>query len=249
VHYAGVGDRVDELSELCARAGVSLVEDNAHGLGATFDGRKLGTFGSMSTLSFHETKNVSCGEGGALTLNSSEFLDYAEILREKGTDRARFLRGQIDKYTWTAVGSSWVASDILAAYLVGQLERFDAIQRRRRQIWDMYDRELHGWATINGLRSPMIPEKSEHSAHLYYVHLQNAEERSRFIRHMRKQGVMAVFHYQALNTSPMGQRLGGKPGQCPIAEDASNTLVRIPLFGDLTDSEVDQVITAVTDFE
>jgi len=249
VHYAGIGDRVDDLMQLCASRGISLVEDNAHGLGATFDDQKLGTFGLMSTLSFHETKNVTCGEGGALTLNSSELLDYAEILREKGTNRARFLRGQVDKYTWVGVGSNWVASDILAAYLVGQLENFDAIQRRRHEIWDLYDRELSEWATTNGVRCPTVPRQAGHSAHMYYLHLQDATERARFIEHMRHQGVMAVFHYQALNTSPVGQRLGGVPGKCPIAEDASNTLVRLPLFADLRDSEVDQILASATTFQ
>lgn len=249
VHYAGIGDKVDQLAKLCDQSGLALVEDNAHGLGGTFQGKPLGTFGSMSTLSFHETKNITCGEGGALTVNSPQLLESAEILREKGTNRARFLRGQVDKYTWVDVGSSWVASDILAAYLVAQLENFDSIQAKRHWIWDSYNSELTEWAAKQGVRLPQVPALAKHSAHMFYLHLQSIEVRDRFIEHMREKGVMTVFHYQALNTSEVGKRFGGNPGDCPVSESAAQTLVRLPLFVDLKEAELDQIISAVKEFE
>jgi len=249
VHYAGIGDQVQQLAALCNRNGIALIEDNAHGLGGTFQNKALGSFGAMSTLSFHETKNITCGEGGALTLNSPDLLEAAEILREKGTNRARFLRGQVDKYTWVDVGSSWVASDILAAYLVAQLENFGSIQKKRHRIWNSYSSELTGWAVDQGVRLPQVPAEAGHSAHMFYLHLQDVESRSRFIDHMKEKGVMAVFHYQALNTSEVGKRLGGIPGQCPVSESAAQTLVRLPLFVDLKEAELDQIISAVKGFE
>lgn len=249
VHYAGIGDKVDQLADICHQSGVALVEDNAHGLGGSYQDRPLGTFGSMSTLSFHETKNITCGEGGALTLNSPQSLDSAEILREKGTNRARFLRGQVDKYTWVDIGSSWVASDILAAYLVAQLENFDSIQAKRHRIWNLYNSELPGWAAKQGVRLPQVPALAKHSAHMFYLHLQSIQIRDKFIEHMREKGIMAVFHYQALNTSEVGKRFGGNLGDCPVSESAAQTLVRLPLFVDLKDTEIDQIISSVKEFE
>lgn len=249
VHYAGIADGVDELVHLCRGRGIPLIEDNAHGLGATFQGQKLGTFGAMSTLSFHETKNISCGEGGALAINEHEHVALAEILREKGTDRARFLRGQVDKYTWVEIGSSWVQSDLLAAVLVAQLERFEDIQRRRRHIWDTYAANLGEWATDNGVRLPFVPSASEHSSHMYFLRFDGLEKRTRFIDFMKSRGIMAVFHYQALNTSTVGRRFGGRDGQCQIAEDAAETLVRLPIFADMREDELQRVVDAVLEFE
>jgi dTDP-4-amino-4,6-dideoxygalactose transaminase len=249
VHYAGIGDKVDQLAELCERNGISLVEDNAHGLGATFQGKSLGTFGSMSTLSFHETKNITCGEGGALSLNSLDFLEAAEIMREKGTNRARFLRGQVDKYTWVDIGSSWVASDILAAYLVAQLENFDSIQSHRHRIWNTYYSELTHWGKEQGVFLPQVPAEAGHSAHMFYLHMPNINVRDRFIEHMKNKGIMVVFHYQSLNTSNVGRTLGGVPGQCPVSESAAQTLVRLPLFIELNEPELDRIISAVKEFQ
>lgn len=249
VHYAGVGDKVDQLAQLCNDKDLALVEDNAHGLGGTFQGKPLGAFGHMSTFSFHETKNFTCGEGGALTLNSPKFVELAEILREKGTDRARFLRGQVDKYTWVDIGSSWVPSDMLAAFLLAQLKNFDAIQMRRHHVWSRYSDELSEWALNQRVRLPQVPVQAGHSAHMFYLHLKDVETRDRFIQHMSDKGVMTVFHYQALNTSDVGKRLGGFSGQCPVSESAAQTLVRLPLFTDLKEHEIDQVICAVKDFD
>lgn len=248
VHYAGIANDIDRLARICDSRGILLIEDNAHGLGATFAGKKLGTFGSLSTLSFHETKNVTCGEGGALAINDESYVGRAEILREKGTDRARFLRGQVDKYTWVDVGSSWLPSEILAAFLYAQLEGFDGIRRRRMEIWNRYDESLAPWAVDKGYRTPFVPSNAEHPAHMYYLHLPDIEVRDAFIRHMKDAGIMAVFHYQALNTSVVGKEFGAVDGQCPVAERAAQTLVRLPLFASLSEDDIDRVLAAVTAF-
>jgi dTDP-4-amino-4,6-dideoxygalactose transaminase len=248
VHYAGIGEGVDELADLCAAKGIPLIEDNAHGFGGLYKGKKLGTFGQLSCLSFHETKNVTCGEGGAITFNGEELVEAAEILREKGTNRAKFFRGQVDKYTWVDLGSSWLPSDMLAAFLFGQLERIESIQIRRMHIWTRYETELLDWASETGFRLPTVPIFSQHPAHIFYLHALDLETRSRFIDHLRDRGVIAVFHYQALSTSKVGLDFGAKVGDCPISESAAETLVRLPLFFDLSDSEVDQVIDSVRSF-
>ena len=248
VHYAGIGNRVDEVAQLCEHQGISLIEDNAHGLGGSYRGQPLGSFGRMSILSFHETKNITCGEGGALVLNKSADESVAEILREKGTDRAKFLRGQVDKYTWVDIGSSWTPSEILAGFLVAQLEQFDEIQRRRKAIWTTYERELSQWAQNAGVRTPHVPDEADHPAHMYYLQFPSLSDRSRFIKHMRQAGILTVFHYQALNTSAVGRSLGGREGQCPVTENAADTLVRLPLFSGMTASELEAVIDATSSF-
>ena len=248
VHYAGIARDIDLLSEICDKRGIPLIEDNAHGLGGSFNGQKLGTFGSLSTLSFHETKNITCGEGGALAINDPASLNLAEILREKGTDRAKFLRGQVDKYTWVGLGSSWLASDMLAAFLVAQLESFDTIQESRLNTWNTYDSELKSWASENGIRTPHVPAGANHPAHMYYLQFCDVETRSAFISHLKRAAVMAVFHYQALNCSKVGQEFGGVPGSCPVSERAAETLVRLPLFYDMSDLERERVIDTSTSF-
>ncbi|MDO8392674.1 MAG: dTDP-4-amino-4,6-dideoxygalactose transaminase [Actinomycetota bacterium] len=248
VHYAGVAATPDRFREIADRHGLMLIEDNAHGLLGTHAGRLLGTFGHLSTLSFHETKNITCGEGGALHVNDLGLLERAEILREKGTDRSRFLRGQVDKYTWVDVGSSWVLSDLLAALLVGQLERFPDIQARRASVWQRYDAALADWAAALGVRSPHIPPQAGHTSHMYFLRLSDLDQRTRFIAHLKERGVMAVFHYQPLHLSAVGVRLGGRSGQCPVSELAGDTLVRLPLHNALTDSDVDRVLSSVTSF-
>ena len=242
IHYAGVGAHPDRLARLCQDRGLLLIEDNAHGLGGRWSGRTLGTFGAVSALSFHETKNITCGEGGALVINDASLLERAEVLREKGTDRARFLRGQVDKYTWVDVGSSWVLSDLLAAILVGQLERFPEIQTKRHAVWDRYRSELAGWAIEHGVRLPEIPPEAEHTAHLFHLRVSDVETRTRFIDHMARAGIGAVFHYQPLHLSEVGRRYGGLEGQHPVTEDAGETLVRLPIFESLGTDEVDRVI-------
>lgn len=248
VHYAGIAQDIDKLAALADRHGIALIEDNAHGLGATFNGKPLGTFGAMSTLSFHETKNVTCGEGGALTFNGSRFIDRAEVLREKGTNRARFFRGQVDKYTWIDVGSSWIPSEILSGFLLGQLERFEDVQMLRMRTWLDYDDELPLWAESIGARTPFVPDGVEHSAHIYYLQMADLDQRTRFIDHMAARNVMTVFHYQALSAAPAGWEYGSGLGMCPVAERASDCLVRLPLHAGLSAGDVERVIAGAVSF-
>ncbi|MDD2857602.1 MAG: dTDP-4-amino-4,6-dideoxygalactose transaminase [Candidatus Nanopelagicales bacterium] len=247
VHYAGVGADPVAFERLAAEHGLVLIEDNAHGLGGSVDGRTLGTFGALSTLSFHETKNITCGEGGALIINDPALVDRAEILREKGTNRARFLRGQVDKYTWADIGSSWVMSDMLAAILVGQLERFDDIQVERMRLWQRYRVELAEWAERVGATLPQVPDEAAHTAHMFHLRFASLHVRDAFIAHMREHSVMTVFHYQALHESPVGMSLH-EGHACPVASEASQTLVRLPLFIDLSDADQATVIAAATSF-
>jgi dTDP-4-amino-4,6-dideoxygalactose transaminase len=247
VHYAGVGCEMDAIGEVARRCGAMIIEDNAHGLFASYRGKPLGTFGALATQSFHDTKNVTCGEGGALILNDPAFIERAEILREKGTNRSRFFRGQVDKYTWVDVGSSYVLSDLLGALLVSQLEVHDEIQRRRARIWHRYNTELAEWATARGFRRPIVPDHCAQSFHMFYL-LLPAEARTRFIEHLRGRGVQAVFHYQSLHLAPMGLANGGKAGMCPVTERISDGLVRLPMYNDMTEAEQSTVIDAVRSF-
>ena len=248
VHYAGIAVDLDAIQSLCDKHGIVLIEDNAHGLFSTYKQKRLGSFGSLATLSFHETKNITCGEGGAILINEDSFIERAEILREKGTDRSRFLRGQVDKYTWVDLGSSWVISDILAAILMSQLERSDEIQKKRRYAFDFYERELSSWATNQGFRRPVVPEYCQHSSHMYFLRLHGIDQRDQFIDHLKNLGISAVFHYQPLHLSFVGKSLGGKAGQCPVSEEAGDCLVRLPLFSLLNESQLERVTSAVTSF-
>lgn len=249
VHYGGVGAEPDVFRDMADAYDIHLIEDNAHGLGATYSDQVLGTFGSMSTLSFHETKNMTCGEGGALILNDPTLIERAEILREKGTDRSRFLRGQVDKYTWVDIGSSWVMSDILAAILVGQLERFEEIQASRMHVWDSYLGGLTNWANDNEFILPKVPVESSHPAHMFALRLHDLAQRDRFITHMRTRGVMSVFHYQSLDRSPAGKQfLPAGHRYSSNSDIASETLVRLPLFANLSPVEIERVIDAAISF-
>jgi dTDP-4-amino-4,6-dideoxygalactose transaminase len=249
VHYAGVGCEMDAILDIARRRGVAVVEDNAHGLFGRYRGRPLGTFGAFSTLSFHETKNVSCGEGGALLINDAAYAERAEIIREKGTNRSRFFRGMVDKYTWVDIGSSYVMSDLLAAFLYGQLCMRERIQSRRRAIWDTYHRELAGWAGAQGVTRPHVPEHCEQAYHMYYLLMPSLDARTRFIQQLRQQGINAVFHYLPLHLSDMGRHYGGKPGDCPVTEDVSDRLVRLPFYSTMTEEEQATVLSAVRDFQ
>jgi dTDP-4-amino-4,6-dideoxygalactose transaminase len=239
---------MDAICDIATRHRVAVVEDNAHGLFARYRGRNLGTFGVLATQSFHETKNVMCGEGGALLVNDARYVQRAEIVREKGTNRSRFFRGEVDKYTWVDVGSSHLPSDILAAFLFAQLEARDSIQAKRRRIWTRYADGLGAWAARYGVGLPFVPSHCDQSYHLFSVVLPTEESRRRLITHLRDRGIHAVFHYQPLHVSPMGLRFGGAPGQCPVAERVSDRLLRLPFYNDLTDPEQDRVIEAVGEF-
>jgi len=245
VHYAGVGCDMNAIGAVADKHGVAIVEDNAHGLFAKYRGRPLGSFGKLATQSFHETKNVNCGEGGALVINDAALIERAEIVREKGTNRSRLFRGQVDKYTWVDIGSSYLPSDMLAAYLVGQLEKADAIQAKRRAVWDRYATELADWANEHSVRMPVVPPECEQSYHMFYVLFPTLEERQSMIAHLMSQGVMAVFHYLPLNTSEMGLRFGGKAGDCPVAESVSDRLLRLPFYNGMSRDEQSRVIEAI----
>jgi dTDP-4-amino-4,6-dideoxygalactose transaminase len=248
VHYAGVGCEMDTIMSIARQHAVAVVEDNAHGLYGRYRGRYLGTFGQLGTLSFHETKNFSCGEGGALLINDMQFNQRAEILREKGTNRSQFFRGEIDKYTWVDIGSSYLPADLLAAFLCAQLEHRDQIQSMRRKIWETYALELRSWAKTNGVRLPIIPPECEQSYHMFHVIMPSVESRQALISHLAGLGILAVFHYLPLHLSPMGLRFGGHEGDCPVSEDFADRLLRFPFFTGMSSSEQAQVINAVRAF-
>ncbi len=248
VHYAGVACEMIAILEIAARHGLTVVEDNAHGLFGTYAGRKLGTFGAMATQSFHETKNITCGEGGALIINDPQLIERAEVIREKGTNRSRFFRGQVDKYSWVDVGSSYLPSDLLAAFLLAQLEQAEAIQAHRKRIWEGYNEALASWADQHGMQRPYVPADRRQPYHIYYLLAPSLEQRQAFIEHLKQRGILAVFHYLPLHLSEMGRSLGGRPGDCPVTERVSDQLVRLPLFAGLSPNEQEQVIDAVISF-
>ena len=245
VHYAGVGCEMDDILSFAARHKLAVVEDNAHGLTGSYKGKPLGSFGCMATQSFHETKNFSCGEGGALVINDPEYIERAEIIREKGTNRSRFFRGMVDKYTWVDIGSSYLPSDMLAAYLYAQLEQWQAIQARRKQLWEKYDSALRDCAARGGVRQPFIPSNCQLSYHMYYLLFPTLAQRQSFIERLKERDILSVFHYLPLHLSDMGLRFGGKAGDCPVTERVSDQLVRLPFFYNLTDAEQDRVIEVV----
>jgi dTDP-4-amino-4,6-dideoxygalactose transaminase len=248
VHYAGVACEMDAILEIASRRGVAVVEDNAHGLFGRYRGRWLGGFGALATLSFHETKNITCGEGGALLVNDPALLGRAEIIRQKGTNRARFFRGEVDKYSWVDVGSSYVMSDVLAAFLHGQLEAWRRIQDRRRTLWERYREALEGWAGEQGARLPVVPPHCEQAWHMFYLLLPSEPVRRALIAHLKARGILAVFHYQPLNTSEEGIRHGGRAGACLVTEEMSERILRLPFFTAMSDAEQSRVIEAVCAF-
>jgi dTDP-4-amino-4,6-dideoxygalactose transaminase len=242
VHYAGVACEMESILRTAATHSIAVVEDNAHGFAGRYRGRLLGTLGCLGTMSFHETKNFSCGEGGALVVNQTDLIERAEIIREKGTNRSRFFRGEVDKYTWVDIGSSYVLGELLAVFLLAQLEEMDSIQTRRRAIWEYYFSNLDDLARTHGLRLPVVPPHCEQAYHMFYVLTRSQEERSALITHLKRRCIHAVFHYVPLHLSGMGRRLGGRVGQCPVTEDISDRLLRLPFFTTLTRTEQDCVI-------
>ncbi len=249
VHYAGVGCEMDALLETANRRGVRVVEDNAHGLFGKYRGKYLGTFGALAAQSFHETKNFSCGEGGALLINDPALVERAEILREKGTNRSRFFRGQVDKYTWVDIGSSYLPSDILAAYLYGQLEQRQKIQSHRKRLWEFYYTALQDWAQAHEVGLPHVPAHVEQAYHMFYMLLPTLDLRQRLIAHLKERGILSVFHYLPLHLSDMGRRFGGREGDCPVTERVSDQLIRLPFHNALTQEEQERVVEAIREFD
>jgi dTDP-4-amino-4,6-dideoxygalactose transaminase len=248
VHYAGVGCEMDTILALAERAGVPIVEDNAHGLFGRYKGRPLGSLGTASALSFHETKNFTCGEGGALLLNTADMVTRAEILREKGTNRSRFFRGEIDKYTWVDLGSSYVPSELAAAFLFGQLELFETVQSRRRDIFTRYADGLAQWAETQGVGLPYVPQQCDVAYHMFYVRMPDLDARQRFIAHLKDRSVHGVFHYVPLHLAPMSAQWNYKKGDCPVTELVSDQLVRLPFYTTLAAADQQQAIDTIRAF-
>lgn len=246
VHYAGVAADLDELLAFTTPRGIEVVEDNAHGLGASWKGRHLGTFGVLGTQSFHDTKNLTCGEGGALLVNDPALRERAETVREKGTDRSRFLRGEVDKYTWQDVGSSYLPSELTAAVLLAQAEAFPEMQRRRHAVWAAYSAGLADWAGSHGVAMMTTPPGTAHPAHVFFVLMPSASDQQGLIRHLGEREIAAVFHYQPLDASPAGRRLGRTPFPCTTTADVASRIVRLPLHPGLTDADVARVVQSVT---
>jgi dTDP-4-amino-4,6-dideoxygalactose transaminase len=248
VHYAGVGCELDAILETAHRYQLAVIEDNAHGLFGTYKGQPLGTFGSLATLSFHETKNFTCGEGGALLINDPALVERAEIIREKGTNRSRFFRGQIDKYTWVGLGSSYLPSDLLAAVLLAQLEARERIQADRKRVFSYYQQHLADWAVSHDVGLPHIPADREQTYHMYYLLLPSLEMRQALIAYLKARGILSVFHYVPLHLSEMGRRYGGTEGDCPVTEDVSNRMLRLPFYTAMTEAEQTTVVRAIQAF-
>lgn len=248
VHYGGVACEMDPIMEISARHRIPVVEDNAHAIFGLYRGKSLGTIGAFGTLSFHETKSFACGEGGALVVNDPQYSKAAEIIREKGTNRTQFLRGEVDKYSWTAVGSSYLPSDLLAAFLFAQLEARERILGTRRTIWDNYYQGLRGWAVEHGVQLPSVPAHSRSSCLIFHLVMPSPASRQALIDHLRSRNIGSTFHYLPLHLSAVGRLLGGQPGDCPVTEHVSDRLLRLPLYPSLTAEQVERVISAVREF-
>ena len=239
---------MDRIMAVAKKYNLAIIEDNAHGLFGKYKGRFLGTFGTFGTQSFHETKNFICGEGGALIINDPKYVERAEIIREKGTNRSRFFRGEVDKYTWVDIGSSYLPSDLLAAFLFAQLEEREQIQTQRKAIWDRYASNLGDWAGTNDVQLPFIPSHCEQTYHIFYMILPDLNSRTNLIEHLKSKGILSVFHYVPLHLSPMGQKFGYKEGDLPNTESISDRLLRLPFYNEMTYEDQTQVIEAIRMF-
>lgn len=249
VHYAGQAQGLTELRSFCDSRDITLIEDAAHSLGASLDGRPLGTFGTVASLSFHETKNLSCGEGGALIINDPDLVTVAEIIREKGTDRSQFFRGLVDKYTWVSPGSSFLLSDLLAAVLLAGLDDWSITQTNRQHAWERYDKELEAFRSVNGFSGPPDLPGNQIPWHMYYMLAPTQEARDSLLAHCKSHDVLAVFHYQSLSQTPQGRRLNVGDDRTPVSDDVARRLLRLPLFSSMTDLEVNRVIEVVTSWQ
>jgi dTDP-4-amino-4,6-dideoxygalactose transaminase len=247
VHYAGVGCEMGVIMSIAEKYGLVVIEDNAHGLYGKYKGKYLGTYGHMATQSFHETKNITCGEGGALIINDDEYFERAEIIRDKGTDRSKYFRGHVDKYTWVDKGSSYVMSDLLASFLCAQLEQSENIQEGRKKIWNVYNDELSKWAENNGIGLPNVPDHCDQAYHMYYLLMPDLDSRTRYISYLKSSRINAVFHYQPLHLSSMGKEIS-RNVECEVTEDVSDRVVRLPFFNGMSDDEIRRVIEETKNF-
>ena len=248
VHYAGVSCEMDSLMAIAQQHNLLVVEDAAQGILAYYKNRPVGSMGHLSAFSFHETKNLVSGEGGALAINHPALLERAEIIREKGTNRSKFFRGEVDKYTWVDIGSSFLPSDILCAFLLAQLEQGDCIIQQRMQIWNSYHQAFASLERQGILRRPIIPPDCQHNAHIYYLLVENLERRTALMSHLKQQGIQSTFHYVPLHSAPAGLKYGRTSGELSITEDISDRLVRLPLGAAMTVAEANRVIEAVLEF-
>ncbi len=248
VHYAGVSCEMDKILQIANDYNISVVEDAAQGMMATYKGRDLGTIGDFGTYSFHETKNYTMGEGGLILINNQEYVKRAEIIREKGTNRTEFFRGEVDKYSWVDMGSSYLPSEMNAAYLLAQLEIAEEINQKRLRLWNCYDRELKSLKDAGKVELPYIPEECQHNAHMYYIKTKNLEERTELIQYMAEMGIKAVFHYVPLHSSAAGRRYGEFVGEDRYTTKESERLVRLPMFYALKEDEVVYVADKIRNF-
>ncbi len=248
VHYAGVGCEMDKIMDIANRHHLMVIEDAAQGIMSTYKGKALGTFGEFGCFSFHETKNFSMGEGGALTIRDEKYIEDAEIFREKGTDRSKYFRGQVDKYRWQNYGSSYLPSDMNAAYLYAQLELADEITRARMDRWNEYREQLSGLAAEGRIELPYIPDYCEHNAHMFYIKTKDMEERARLISFLKEKGILAVFHYVPLHSAPAGIKFGRFHGEDNYTTKESERLLRLPMFYTLTADQVEYITDQVKAF-
>jgi len=248
VHYAGVSCNLDSIKQRAKSLKLFVVEDAAQGVNARYHGAYLGTIGDLAGFSFHETKNINCGEGGALLINNSAFIERAEVLREMGTNRNQFARGEVDKYTWVDVGSSYGLSDLAAAYLYGQLEYLSLITKRRHELYCLYLQLLAPLSEHGLIQLPTIPDGCESNHHIFYIMVADPQARNALIQHLKIADITAVFHYTPLHTSPMGLRLGYHPGMLPVTEYVSDRILRLPLYHELGQSDVERVVQEIFNF-
>ncbi|MHB8865273.1 MAG: dTDP-4-amino-4,6-dideoxygalactose transaminase [Pirellulaceae bacterium] len=248
VHYAGVACEMDLLLEIASAHRLLVVEDAAQGVNAYYRDRALGSMGDLATFSFHETKNYMCGEGGALCINRPELVERACIIRDKGTDRQRFVRGEVDKYTWVDIGGSYVPSEIVCAFLLAQLEAMEKITVKRHAIYRQYENAFQALAGQGHFQLPQVPAHCRANSHLFYLLLENRARRDALIEHLRSRSIQAVFHYMPLHASTMGRQYGYRAGDCPITEDISDRLVRLPMYYDMSGSQQQRVVDGVIDF-
>ena len=248
VHYAGVSCEMDTIMKIAEKHGLKVIEDAAQAIGSTYRGKACGTFGDYGCLSFHETKNVSMGEGGALLIRDNNNADQAEIIREKGTDRSRFYRGEVDKYTWVDAGSSYLPSELNAAYLYAQLEKFDEIQASRMRAWERYQEAFMPLAEEGRIELPFVPEECKQNAHMFYIKTKNLNERTLLIDHLKSKGICAVFHYIPLHSSPAGQKYGKFHGEDRYTTKESERLLRLPIYQDIIEEDVDRIVSEVLKF-